>query len=75
MKMNIRQIVSSEIAKNRNAAHKELIALIGSGPASISCASFLARLGYTDLTIYEKEQFLGGLRYVFVNIKRIYYNN
>ncbi|KJH46085.1 hypothetical protein DICVIV_07855 [Dictyocaulus viviparus] len=33
----------------------------GCGPASISCASFLARLGYTDITIYEKQQYVGGL--------------
>jgi len=65
MKMNIRQIVSPEIIKNRNEAHKQPIAFLGSGPASISCASFLARLGYTNLTIYEKEEYLGGLRWVF----------
>ncbi|XP_032884780.1 dihydropyrimidine dehydrogenase [NADP(+)] [Amblyraja radiata] len=37
------------------------IALIGCGPASISCASFLARLGYSDITIFEKENYVGGL--------------
>ena len=37
------------------------VALIGCGPASISCATFLARLGYQDLTVYEKEEYLGGL--------------
>ncbi|CAI5454598.1 unnamed protein product [Caenorhabditis angaria] len=60
-KMNIRQIVSKEVRENRNASHAEQIALIGCGPASISCASFLARLGYTDVTIYEKREFIGGL--------------
>ncbi len=35
--------------------------MIGCGPASISCGTFLARLGYTDVTIYEKEEILGGL--------------
>lgn len=63
MKMNIRQIVSKEIEQSRNTAHSDKIALFGCGPASISCASFLARLGYTDLTIYEKQEFIGGLRY------------
>ena len=38
------------------------IALFGCGPSSISCATFLARLGYTNITIFEKEDFLGGLR-------------
>ncbi|KTG44738.1 hypothetical protein cypCar_00006089 [Cyprinus carpio] len=37
------------------------IALTGCGPASISCASFLARLGYDDITIFEKQRFIGGL--------------
>ena len=38
------------------------VALFGCGPASISCASFLARLGYSDLTIFEKADYIGGLR-------------
>ncbi|TDG41125.1 hypothetical protein AWZ03_012452 [Drosophila navojoa] len=37
------------------------IALIGGGPASLSCATFLARLGYDDVTIYERRSYLGGL--------------
>jgi len=37
------------------------IALLGCGPASISCATFLARLGYDDVTIYEKQLYGGGL--------------
>ncbi|KAK6055760.1 hypothetical protein COOONC_06738 [Cooperia oncophora] len=59
--MNIRQIVSKEIRESRNKSHSSPIALIGCGPASISCASFLARLGYTDVTIYEKQKYIGGL--------------
>lgn len=37
------------------------IALLGCGPASLSCATFLARLGYNDITIFEKEKYIGGL--------------
>lgn len=37
------------------------IALFGCGPASLSCASFLARLGYDNITIFEKENYVGGL--------------
>uniref|UniRef100_UPI0025AE0F18 dihydropyrimidine dehydrogenase [NADP(+)] isoform X1 n=1 Tax=Doryrhamphus excisus TaxID=161450 RepID=UPI0025AE0F18 len=37
------------------------IALIGCGPASISCASFLGRLGYDNITIFEKHKYTGGL--------------
>ncbi|CAI4227016.1 unnamed protein product [Auanema sp. JU1783] len=60
-KMNIPQIVSKEIRESRNESHKQPIALLGCGPASISCASFMARLGYTDITIYEKRDYVGGL--------------
>ncbi|XP_077308996.1 dihydropyrimidine dehydrogenase [NADP(+)] [Lithobates pipiens] len=42
-------------------SYKTRIALIGAGPASISCASFLARLGYFDITVFEKQNFAGGL--------------
>jgi dihydropyrimidine dehydrogenase (NADP+) len=44
-----------------NDKYSSKIALIGCGPASLSCATFLARLGYKDLTIFEKQDYLGGL--------------
>ena len=47
------------------SSYRAKIALLGCGPASISCATFLARLGYSDLTIYEKEQYIGGLRLAY----------
>jgi dihydropyrimidine dehydrogenase (NADP+) len=37
------------------------IALIGAGPSSLSCATYLARMGYTDVTIFERQEFAGGL--------------
>jgi dihydropyrimidine dehydrogenase (NADP+) len=42
-------------------SYKQKIALLGCGPASIGTATFLARLGYNDVTVYEKEEFVGGL--------------
>src|SRR6478672_3034081 len=36
------------------------VGIIGSGPAGISCAAYLARLGY-DVTIYERKPLAGGL--------------
>jgi len=42
-------------------SYKQKIALLGCGPASVSCATFLARLGYSDVTIFEKESYIGGL--------------
>jgi len=36
------------------------IGIIGSGPAGLSCATYLARLGY-DVTVYERRALPGGL--------------
>jgi glutamate synthase (NADPH/NADH) small chain len=36
------------------------IGIIGSGPAGLSCAAYLVRLGY-DVTIYERKPLAGGL--------------
>ncbi len=48
-----------EVRENaENAARK--MAVIGSGPAGLSCAYFLARLGYKP-TIFEKEPSPGGM--------------
>jgi dihydropyrimidine dehydrogenase (NADP+) len=62
MKMRIKQIHNP--ALDRAALPPSFaakIALVGCGPASISCATFLARLGYSNVTIYEKNEFVGGL--------------
>eukprot|EP00708_Paratrimastix_pyriformis_P002040 GAFH01000778.1.p1 GENE.GAFH01000778.1~~GAFH01000778.1.p1 ORF type:complete len:1009 (-),score=433.33 GAFH01000778.1:131-2905(-) len=44
-----------------NPAFAQKITLIGAGPASLSCATYLARLGYTDVTILEKDATAGGI--------------
>lgn len=36
------------------------VGIVGSGPAGLSCATYLARLGY-DVTVYEKNEKAGGL--------------
>ena len=42
------------------AANGKSIGIIGSGPAGLSAATYLARLGY-EVTVYEKREFAGGL--------------
>jgi dihydropyrimidine dehydrogenase (NAD+) subunit PreT len=42
------------------AANGKSIGIIGSGPAGLSCAAYLARLGY-EVTIYDKKSLPGGL--------------
>lgn len=45
---------------NEIKERKEKVAIIGSGPAGLTCASFLRRFGI-QVTIYEKHNYLGGL--------------
>lgn len=62
-RMNLRQIRDPNLppVDDLPLVYSTKIGLIGCGPASISCATYLARLGYTDITILEKEDFIGGL--------------
>ena len=41
---------------------KKKVAVVGAGPASLTCAAFLRRNGYS-VTIFEKHEHLGGLMY------------
>ena len=40
--------------------HDHKMAVIGGGPAGLSCAYYLAEMGY-QVTVFEKEQKLGGM--------------
>ena len=57
--MGVHQIVPPNVKPLKHPNKK--IALLGGGPASLSCATFLGRLGYKDITIFEKRSYLGGL--------------
>lgn len=62
MKMQIPQIRPPTGVPGSDAAFKtSKIALLGCGPASVSCATFLGRLGYENIVIYEKQPYIGGL--------------
>ena len=63
MKMGVKQIRDPNAipADQLPDSYASPIILIGAGPASISAATFLARLGYSDITVYEKNEFVGGL--------------
>ena len=50
-------------------AYSAKVALIGCGPATISCATYLARLGYSDLTVFERNDFCGGLRCIMFKVE------
>ncbi|PAA50679.1 hypothetical protein BOX15_Mlig007577g1 [Macrostomum lignano] len=62
MQMRLPQVVPPELAGNRDLpAYQQPVALIGCGPASLSCATFLARLGYSRVDIFERSATVGGL--------------
>ena len=44
----------------KGESNDKSVGIVGSGPAGLSCASYLARLGY-DVTVYEKRAQAGGL--------------
>ncbi len=44
----------------KGAPNGKSVGIIGSGPAGLSCAAYLARTGY-EVTIYEKKPLAGGL--------------
>ncbi|MBV9215822.1 MAG: NAD(P)-dependent oxidoreductase [Acidobacteria bacterium] len=44
----------------KGAPNGRSVGVIGSGPAGLSCATYLSRLGY-DVTVYERKEKAGGL--------------
>ncbi|KAJ8924809.1 hypothetical protein NQ315_000963 [Exocentrus adspersus] len=57
--MGVKQTRDPKTPRPKNPDSK--IVLLGAGPASLSCATFLGRLGYDNITIYEKQDVIGGL--------------
>ncbi|MBE6819016.1 MAG: FAD-dependent oxidoreductase, partial [Ruminococcaceae bacterium] len=54
----------------REPGFTEKVAIIGAGPAGLSCAFFLAEKGYLNVTVFEKNAEPGGmLRYGIPNYK------
>lgn len=52
--------IKNNIKLPTKKTNKYKVAVIGSGPASLTCAAFLRREGF-NVTIYEKYDYLGGL--------------
>lgn len=59
--MKVKQIRDPNLKPLDSRVVNTKIALIGAGSASLSCASFLARLGYNNVHIFEKNNYSGGL--------------
>ena len=41
--------------------YEEKVAIIGAGPAGLSCAYYLARMGYTNVTVFDRNSQPGGM--------------
>ena len=55
----LKECYKEEIENNKKNQNKK-VAIIGAGPAGLTCAAFLAKKGI-KVTIYEKYNYLGGL--------------
>ena len=52
--MGVKAIPDPNLPKDLPKSYQTPIALIGCGPASMTAATFLGRLGYKTVHIYEK---------------------
>eukprot|EP00357_Protocruzia_adherens_P000648 CAMPEP_0115047432 /NCGR_PEP_ID=MMETSP0216-20121206/49297_1 /TAXON_ID=223996 /ORGANISM="Protocruzia adherens, Strain Boccale" /LENGTH=1031 /DNA_ID=CAMNT_0002430615 /DNA_START=105 /DNA_END=3202 /DNA_ORIENTATION=- len=59
--MGVTQIPDPSLPKDLPKSYETPIALVGCGPASVTAASFLGRMGYKNIHIYEKKPYGGGL--------------
>lgn len=53
-------LISGKQIFTKGESNGKSVGIIGSGPAGLSCAAYLARLGY-DVTVYERREQAGGL--------------
>lgn len=60
MKWGVKQISTADTSANPEP-FAQPIAIVGAGPAGLSCANYLGRLGYKNVTIFEKMDHPGGL--------------
>lgn len=59
--MQLRYIPRRLTHKGNDRPYTEKIAVIGSGPAGLTCAFFLSNMGYDNVTVFEKEGRPGGM--------------
>jgi len=59
--MGVKQVRDPSMPKVLPASYRTPIAIIGAGPAGLSCATFLARLGYENVHVLEKKMNGGGI--------------
>ncbi|MBQ9659438.1 MAG: FAD-dependent oxidoreductase [Clostridia bacterium] len=55
------QIDGEKAKTDKQSCKNKKVAIIGGGPAGLTCGAFLKKTGKFDVTIYEKYDYLGGL--------------
>lgn len=55
------------VLKAQGKSRSALVVIVGAGPAGLSCATYLSRLGYRNIVIYESAGYAGGLRYYAIH--------
>jgi NADPH-dependent glutamate synthase beta subunit-like oxidoreductase/NAD-dependent dihydropyrimidine dehydrogenase PreA subunit len=55
------RFVPKKVVPSTRGYFEEKVAVIGAGPAGISCAYYLAEKGYTNVTVFEKNKKPGGM--------------
>ena len=61
LKEENRYIPEKRYHKGNTEPYEEKIAIIGGGPAGLSCAYFLAGMGYCNVTVFDKNAEPGGM--------------
>ncbi len=56
-----RYIPEKKFRKGNTEPYTEKIAIIGAGPAGMSCAYFLAESGYSNVTVFDRNPVPGGM--------------
>ncbi len=61
LKAEHRYIPTRKMHKGSADPYTDKIAIIGSGPAGLTCAYYLSNMGYDNVTVFEKENNVGGM--------------
>lgn len=61
LKAENRYIPVRKMHKGSANPYTDKIAIIGSGPAGLTCAYYLSNMGYDNVTVFEKETNVGGM--------------
>lgn len=61
LKADTRYVPEPHYRKGDTNAWPQKIAIIGAGPAGLSCAYFLAMMGYENVTVFDKAEEPGGM--------------